>query len=90
MSTRRFIPPERVIILLSFLSHSDRDFSHRLDVAGVGGLAEQAAAETDGVPDRLERLGGHLLGHQADHGAGRPIIGDDVVAVHGDPGLRWG
>ena len=37
--------------------------------AGLARLAEQAAAEADGRPHRLEGVGGQLLRHQADHRA---------------------
>ena len=55
--TRRFMPPESVMILLSFLSQSDSDLQHLLDTRRVARLAEQAAAEGRRVPDRLERVG---------------------------------
>ena len=45
ISTRRFMPPDSVMILLSFLSQSDRSLQHLLDVRGIARLAEQAAAE---------------------------------------------
>ena len=61
---------------------------HLLDVRGVGRLAEQAAAETDGGPHRLERVGGQLLRHQADQRARRAIVADDVVAVDRGSGPR--
>ena len=44
-------------------------------------LAEQAAAEGDGRPHRLEGVGGQLLRHEADHGAHGAVVGDDVVAA---------
>ena len=37
-------------------------------------LAEQAAAEADRVPDRLERVGRQFLRHEADLGARRAVI----------------
>ena len=43
--TRRFMPPDSVMILESFLSHSDSSLQHLLDVAGIARLAEQPAAE---------------------------------------------
>ena len=39
--------------------------------AGFARLAEQAAAEADRRPHRLERVGGQLLRHEADHARGR-------------------
>ena len=51
-AARRFMPPDSVMILLSFLSHSDSCLQHLLDVGRVGRLAEQAAAEADGRPTR--------------------------------------
>ena len=50
ISTRRFMPPESVMILLSFLSHSDSVAQHLLDVRRVRRLAEQAAAEATRRP----------------------------------------
>src|SRR4051812_41709672 len=54
---------------------------YRLDVGRVGALAEQPAAETDRGPHRFERVRSQLLGHEADLGAGGPVVGDDVVSV---------
>ena len=49
-----FLVPERQIL------------QHLLDMGGVLRLAEQAAAEADRRPYRLEGVGMQLLGHQAD------------------------
>ena len=54
---------------------------HFLDVGRIGPPAKQAAAEPDGVPDRLEGVGGQFLRHQPDHGAGGAIVAHDVVPV---------
>jgi hypothetical protein len=78
--TRRFMPPDSVMSLLSFLSHSDRS-QHLLDVRRVRRLAEQAAAEAHGGPHRLEGVGGQLLRHQADQRARGAVVAPDVVAV---------
>src|SRR5437867_12923779 len=55
---------------------------HLFDVRGVGGLAEEAAAERHRVPYGLEGIGRQLLRHEADHGARGAVVGDDVVTVH--------
>jgi hypothetical protein len=82
ISTRRFMPPDSVMILLSFLSHSDsRAAPSRC--ARVGRLAEQAAAEADRGPHRLEGVGRQLLRHQADQRARGAVVAHDVVAVDG-------
>jgi hypothetical protein len=57
---------------------------HLLDMIGVLRLAEQAAAEADGRPHRLERVGVQFLRHQPDQGTRGAIIGVDVMAVDGD------
>src|SRR5262249_36878033 len=36
-------------------------------------------------PHRFERVGRELLRHETDHGAGGPVAGHDVVAVHQYP-----
>src|SRR5580704_4796046 len=78
--TRRFMPPDSVTILLSFLSHSDRSFS-TFNMRGVLRLAEQAAAEADGCPYRLEGIGVQFLRHQPDQRSRAAIRCDDVVAI---------
>ena len=88
ISTRRFMPPDSVMILLSLRSHSDRSLSTLVDVAGIGRLAEQSAAERHRRPYGLERVGGELLRHEADHRAGGAVVGDDVVPVDRDASLR--
>ena len=87
ISRRRFMPPDSVMILLSFLSHSDSSRSTFSMWAGFGRLAEQAAAEAHRVPDRLEGVGGQLLRHQADERARGAVVADDVVAVDADRAL---
>ena len=61
---------------------------HFLHIGRVLGLAEQPAAERDRGPDRLEGVGGQLLGHQADGGPGGAEIPHDVMTVgqHGAGG----
>ena len=86
--TRRFMPPESVMIFASFLSHSDRSRSTFSMTAGFARLAEQAAAERQRVPHRLEHVGGEFLRHQADPGAGGAEVAHDVVAVGHAP-CRW-
>ena len=68
------MPPDSVMILLSFRFHSDRSLQHLLDVRGVRRLAEQPAAERHGAPQRLERVGRELLRHEADHRARGAIV----------------
>ncbi len=54
--TRRFMPPESVMILASRLSHSDRRAQHASRrCAAVAGLAEQAAAEASPPRARFRR-----------------------------------
>ena len=84
ISRRRFMPPDSVMILLSFLSHSDRSFSTFSMCAGLARLAEQAAAEGHGRPHRFEGVGRQFLRHEADHRARGAVVGDDVVAVDED------
>ena len=82
--TRRFMPPDSVMILASLLSHSVRSRSTRSQCAGSGALAEQPAAEAHGRPDALESIGVQLLRHQADLAARRTVVAHDVVAVRHD------
>ena len=84
ISTRRFMPPDSVMILESLRSHSDRSLQHLVDVAGVGRLAEQAAAEAHVRPHRLEGVGGQFLRHEADQRARGAVVADDVMAVDRD------
>ena len=81
ISRRRFMPPDSVMILLSFLVPQRQRLQHLLDVGGVGRLAEEAAAERDGVPYGLEGVGGQLLRDEADHGAHAAVVASDVAAV---------
>ena len=60
------MPPDSVMILASLLVPQRQVAQHLLDVRRVRRLAEQAAAEADRRPDRLEGVGGQLLRHQAD------------------------
>src|SRR5471032_3632781 len=48
---------------------------------GVLRLAEQAAAEADGRPYRLEGIGVQFLRYQADQGPRAAIRRDDVMAI---------
>src|ERR1700730_13513940 len=50
----------------------------------VGRLAEQAAAEAHGRPDRLERVRGQFLRDKTDLGSRGPVVADDVMAVGHD------
>ena len=85
--TRRFMPPDSVMILESFLSHSERSFSTFSICAGIFRLAEQAAAEADGRPHGFEGVGVQFLRHQPDHRARGAIIPVDVVAADVDAAL---
>ena len=77
--TRRFMPPGRHDLVLR-LFHKDRSRGI-LDVRRVRRVPEQAPAEADGRPHRLERVGGQLLRYQPDLGSGRAVVAHDVVAV---------
>ncbi len=85
MSSRRFMPPDSVMILLSFLSHSESALSTDSMCAAIGWFAEQAAAERCRIPHGLESVGGQFLRDQADQSAGCAIVADDVVAVDEHP-----
>ena len=61
---------------------------HLFQVGGIRGLAEQAAAELDGVPDALEGIGRQLLRHEPDPGSRRAVVANDVVSVRQDGSLR--
>src|SRR6185312_5502127 len=50
-------------------------------------LAEQATAEADRSPNRLEGVGMQLLRHQPDQGARGAVILADVVTADGDASL---
>ena len=54
---------------------------HLLDVGRIGRLAEQAAAEGDGVPHRLEGIRRQFLRHEADHRPHAAVVAPDVAAV---------
>jgi hypothetical protein len=79
--TRRFMPPDRVMILLLRLSHSERSRRICSSLAGSGWLAEQAATETQGGQHRLEGIGVQFLRHQADCGACRAVVTRNVVPI---------
>ncbi len=81
--TRRFMPPESVMIFSVLLVPERQRLEHGLDTRRVARLAEQAAAEGRRVPDRLERVGRELLRHEADQRARGARVLDDVVAVDG-------
>ncbi len=55
-----------------------------LEVGLVRRLAEQAAAEADRGPHRLEGVGREFLRHQTDLRARRAVVADDVAAVGAD------
>jgi len=63
-------------------------FEHLLDHRRVAWLAEQAAAEADRVPHRLESIGRELLRHQADQAARGAVVGANVEAIHLHAALR--
>ena len=90
ISSRRFMPPDSVMILLSFLSHSDRSFSTFSMCAGLGGLPNRPRLNDTVAQTRLERVGRELLRHEADHRARGAIVRDDVVAVDEDRALASG
>src|ERR1700724_2706486 len=50
----------------------------------VGRLAEEAAAEAHGRPDRLERIRGQFLRDKTDHGSRCPVVADDVMTASHD------
>ena len=60
--TRRFIPPERCIMIVLRLSHSDRRFSRSSILAGSRGLTEQPAEKATVRARGLEGIGRKLLG----------------------------
>ena len=65
---------------LAFAPFPQRDVLQRLlDDLGVRRLAEEPAAEAYGLLDGFERRDRELLRHEADHGARRPVVRDDVV-----------
>ena len=72
------------MILLSFLSHSDRSFSTFSIWAGFVGLPNRPRLKLTVAHTRLERVGVQFLRHQADQRARGAIVGDDVVAVDRD------
>ena len=67
--------------LAVLLSHSDRSFSTFSMCAGLGGFAEESAAERHRAPGRFERVGRQLLRHEPDHRPRGAVVRDDVVAV---------
>ena len=71
---RRFMPPDSVMILLSFRSHSERSLSTFAICAGSAGLPNSPRLKRDGGPDRLERVGGQLLRHETDHRARGAVV----------------
>ena len=82
--TRRFMPPDSVMIFASFLSHSERSRSTFSMTAGSRGLPNRPRLNVSGVPHRLEHVGGELLRHEPDPGARRAEVAHDVVAVGRD------
>ena len=63
---------------------------HLLDVGGIGGEAEQAAAEARRGPRRLEHVGVELLRHEPDARARGAVVGPDVVPGDRHPARRRG
>jgi hypothetical protein len=80
ISTRRFMPPDSVMILSSRLSHSDRSRSTFSRCAGSGGRPNRPRLKRPS-PTRLERVGGQLLRHQADLLRAARVVAHDVVPV---------
>ena len=66
--------PDSVMILLSFLSHSDRSFSTFSMCAGSGRLAEQPATERNRPPHRFEGVRRQFLRDETDHRASGPVV----------------
>jgi hypothetical protein len=83
ISRRRFMPPDKVMIGLSRLSHSDRSRS-TFRCTPDSALAEQAAAEGHRAAHRFEGVGGEFLRHQSDQRARGAVVGDDVVPADAD------
>ena len=52
-----------------------------LDIGLVARLAEQATAEIDRRPNRLESIGADLLRHEPDHPARFPVAANDIVSA---------
>ena len=75
------MPPDSVMIRLSFRFHSDRSFSTFSMCAGLGGLPKRPRLNDTAPQTRFERVGRELLRHEADHRARGAVVGDDVVAV---------
>src|SRR3569623_110430 len=75
ISTRRFMPPERVMILSRRFSHSERSRSTR------SMCAASAAAEIHRVPHGFEHVGMQLLRHQAYLRPCGAVVMHDLVAV---------
>ena len=73
--TRRFIPPDKCIMIVLRLSHSDRRLSSS-SILAFARLAEQPAPEAHGPPHRLECVRRQLLRDQADAG---PRVADNRV-----------
>ena len=82
------MPPDSVMIRLSFLSHSDRSRSTFSMCAGSGGLPNRPRLNDTVAHTDLERVGRQFLRHQTDHRAGGAIVAHDVVAIdeHGAAG----
>src|SRR5215207_36895 len=78
--TRRFMPPESVMIFVFFVPQG-QVFEHFLDVVRVRRFAEQPSTVGDGGPDSFERIGREFLRDEADHRSSRTIFGDDIVTV---------
>jgi hypothetical protein len=85
ISTRRFMPPDKVRILLLRLSHSDRSRSTFSIWAGSGALPNRPRLKLTVSQHRLEGIGLQFLRHQADGRAGRAVShAHRVVAVGRD------
>ena len=77
---RRFMPPDSVMILASFFSHSDRSFRSFSISAGLRGLPNRPRLNDTSSHTFSKALVVEFLRHQADHRAGGAIVRDDVVA----------
>ena len=79
--TRRFMPPESVMILSWRFSHSDRSRSTCSMWAGFGGLPNRPRLNATVAQTRLEGVGGQLLGDEADLEPRLAVVAHDVVPV---------
>ena len=70
--TRRFMPPDSVMILAVLLVPQRQILQHLLDDGpGLAGLPNRPRLKLTVAQTRLEGVGGQLLRHQADHASAR-------------------